>query len=190
MAGSSHDDGFGQRGSRRAPLGRPLTRLPRKSVTEAKPSAGDADLEFDPMLRPLELELEPTPLPIASGAVDPPPTLAPETPLPRCLTDAAYASSRPAPTASKIPPAPKLPRFSVPAGQAPRATHDEPPPNSETCLGLPTDRVLPGSPALVSTFRPKPQTRSGYSVTHTCQEERVYAPKRTGKAKPPSKRRR
>lgn len=60
---------------------------------------------------------------------------------------------------------------------------------------MPTDRVLPGSPALVSTFRPKPQTRSGYSVTNTGQEERIYAPKRArkakakAKAKPPTNRR-
>jgi hypothetical protein len=59
------------------------------------------------------------------------------------------------------------------------------------CLGLPTDRVLPGSPALVSTFRPKPQMRSGYSVTHSCQEERVFPARRTArKKKLPTKRQR
>lgn len=190
-SGSSHDDGFGQQGSRRVPLGHPLTRIEREPTAGAKQSAGGADLEFDPTLPPLELELESTPPLLASRAgVDPPPTLAPETPLPRCLTDAAGASSRPASAASRIPPAPKLPRFSVPAAATPVATDEEAPPDSETCLGLPTDRVLPGSPALVSTFRPKPQMRSGYSVTHSCQEERVYAPKRTHKAKPPAKRRR
>lgn len=151
----------------------------------------DAELEFDPTLPPLEqFALEPTHPPPSFGNgdnIDPAPTLAPETPLPRCLTDAVQAGFRPA---SEIPPAPKLPRFSLPAARTAPTTSDEPAPNSEACLGLPTDRVLPGSPALVSTFRPKPQTRSGYSVTHTCQEERVYAPKRTRKAKPPVKRHR
>jgi len=176
-AGSSHNDGFGTKGPRRAPATERVV----------------GDLEFDPTLPPLELfELEPTlpPPPPESATVDPPPTLAPETPLPRCLTDAVSASSRPGSGASQIPPAPKLPRFSLPAGRNSAAADDETVPNSETCLGLPTDRVLPGSPALVSTFRPKPQTRSCYSVTNSCQEERVYAPKRTRKAKPPAKHRR
>ncbi len=204
-AGSSDDDGFGQQGSRRAPLAHPLTRLRRESTTGAKHGVGSADRELDSKLAPLELELEPELEPVTSltaqAAVDPPPTLAPETPLPRCLTDAAYASSRPAPAA--IPPAPKLPRFSVPAAASSAAivaassadaggepsAEQERAPDSQECLGLPTDRVLPGSPALVSTFRPKPQMRSGYSVTHNCQEERIY-PKRGRKAKPPAKRRR
>ena len=206
-AGSSHNGRFGPKGSGRAPLAEPRTQSPA-SRAAADQGADDADLEFDPTLPRLDLDFEPILSRSApTAAVDPPPTLAPETPLPRCLTDAAHASSRPAPGASNIPPAPKLPRFSMPAGQAAPAKHDDrapptrreapaPPaeaaPPSETWLGLPTDRVLPGSPALVSTFRPKPQTRSGYSVTNTGQEERVYSPKRAQKAKgkPPSKRRR
>lgn len=209
-AGSSHNSGFGPKGSGRAPLAEPRAQSPA-SRAQADPPVDDADLEFDPTLPRLELDFEPA----LSGSaptvgVDLPPTLAPETPLPRCLTEAAHASSRPASGASNIPPAPKLPRFSMPAGQAPPVKHDDraPPtsrdaaaspadaaPSSETWLGLPTDRVLPGSPALVSTFRPKPQTRSGYSVTNTGQEERIYAPKRArkakakAKAKPPTNRR-
>ena len=181
-AGSSHDDGYGTRRPRRPP-----------PQTEPSPEPTAPNLEYDPMLPPLELELEAT---AAPRSYDLPPTLAPETPLPRCLTEAVYASSRPAPGASQIPPAPKLPRFSMPAAKAAAPSQaatpftEEAAPISESCLGLPTDRVLPGSPALVSTFRPKPPLRSCYSVTHTCQEERVYAPKRTRKAKPPAKHRR
>src|SRR6186713_309163 len=119
-ADSSHKDGLGAKGSRRVSRG-PAAATPSKRATpnlDAAEGAADADLEFDPtrpldelvdfasMLPPLELyELEPTlPPPASSDSVDLPPTLAPETPLPRCLTDAVFAPSRPAPQASKIPP--------------------------------------------------------------------------------------
>jgi len=187
-AGSSHDDGFGPKDTRR-PQPSPSLKppVPHSKATALK---SDAELEFDPTLPALEtLELDATLPPPSNDSIDPAPTLAPETPLPRCLTDAVLAGCRAASPASQIPPAPKLPRFSLPAARS-TPTTDEPPPNSEACLGLPTDRVLPGSPALVSTFRPKPQMRSGYSVTHTCQEERVYTPKRARRAKPPAKRHR
>jgi len=205
-ADSSHNDGFGPKGSRRVPHSAVAASPSRGSTPNVDVQKGEAeaDLEFDPtlpphelvdfksMLPPLELcDLEPTLRPLASPALEAPPTLAPETPLPRCLTDAAHASSRPASQASKIPPAPKVPRFSLPAARRPIITDEEEVvPDSEACLGLPTDRVLPGSPALVSTFRPKPRERSGYSVTHSCQEERVFPPRRARKAKLPTKRRR
>jgi hypothetical protein len=118
-------------------------------------------------------------------------SLAPETPLPRCLTDGALLAAPGSPRASQIPPAPRLPDFeSGMTDAAPGLQADEEDsPTSETCLGLPTDRVLPGSPALVSTFRPKPTVRSCYSITHSCQEERVFPRKRATK-RPASKKRR
>lgn len=170
-AGSSQNDGFDPTRSRRACAAHLPTQSPLPPTATAKNATDDAQLEIDPKL------------------VDLPATLAPETPLPRCLTDAVSGSSRPASPASEIPPAPKLPRFSLPAGRRTQPTDADSAPNSDTYLGLPTDRVLPGSPALVSTFRPKPQLGSCYSMKDTCQEERLYAPKRPRKAKAPTKRR-
>jgi hypothetical protein len=132
------------------------------------------ELEFD-FEREQELESE---------------TLIPETPLPRCLTLGVEFDTRCAGTAN-IPPAPRLPEFSrtcqsgnagevaTAAATTERDRADGTPSGvSLVSLGLPTDRVLPGSAALVSTFRPKPAVRVCYSLSRCCPEERVYRPLR------------
>lgn len=101
-----------------------------------------------------------------------------ETPLPRCLTHGSRLSTREVATEANIPPAPRLPDFAraPEAARSDQSRDSDAPPSSDKALGLPTDRVLPGSPALVSTFRPKPPVRSCYSLTRVLREERVYCP--------------
>jgi hypothetical protein len=93
----------------------------------------------------------------------------------------------PRPSASRIPRAPRTPdvaRHLTPSieGCERLSTQLH---NSEPDLsGLPSDRLEPpGSPAVVSTFRPKPHDRSCYSFIRSFREERVFRPRRAGTKK-------
>lgn len=100
-----------------------------------------------------------------------------ETPLPLCLTHGASLGNWRPPRLSNIPPAPPLPCFSERPEQPSRAdSSDVEPSPSEASLGLVTERVLPGSAPLISTFRPKPPVRVCYSLTRMVREERIYRP--------------
>jgi len=108
-------------------------------------------------------------------------SLAPVTPLPRCLTDGAGLILSGGRKSSPIPRAPRVPHFCL--APCERSKRSERPDallsTSHSNLGLPSDRVGPGSAALVSTFRPKPVVRSCYSVKGSSNEERVYRTRRT-----------
>lgn len=198
-----------RRNDRMTSSNRPTKASPATSSLESNSTAG-TEFDIEPARR-------------SQAVIDPPPTLAPETPMPRCLTQGTSPLDRHAAAASNIPRAPRLPNVSLSnssadareraqtqrrerssslppvltrsssvdrqsvAARRPLPGDDDQPPSSESVLGLSTDRVLPGSPALVSTFRPKPELRSYYSVTRACQEERIFTPKR---AVPAPRRRR
>lgn len=111
------------------------------------------------------------------------------TPLPQCLTDGTSAQRALArPIVPSIPRAPRMPdvtRQLTPSiqisGQHSAHRRD----TGRDLSGLPSDRLEPpGSPAVVSTFRPKPRDRSCYSFIRSFGEERVFRPRRAtgGKA--------
>jgi hypothetical protein len=137
-----------------------------------------ADLEFDLG----EIASLPTPLAV-------------ETPLPRCLSQGSSLTKTQRAVVANIPPAPRLPQFegqaAVPLTQPAEDVREaetlraraRPPADPNTPLQDPDpavahDRVLPGSPALVSTFRPKPIVPVCYSVTQSAATERVYRSRR------------
>lgn len=203
-------------GSHTARAGR-QPRASRGTTASTRPTKKSPPRDIDEPAQSEEMEFD-IELARRQAAVDPPPNLAPETPMPRCLTQGNSRLGRHPSIPSNIPRAPRLPNLTLtddnrgtqkraqpsrrerPSSLPPVLAHepatvnrsepldfppteDELPPSAESTLGLPTDRVLPGSPALVSTFRPKPELRSCYSVTRSCQEERVFTPKRAVPAK-------
>lgn len=137
------------------------------------PDLGRLDLEFD-FTRPDSTRVD------EDYAVTQQ-SLAPLTPLPRCLTNGARSSTPEQRSASPIPKAPRVPHFCLSPTQRIETaqTSSALPAFPKRALGPAGDRVAPGSAALVSTFRPKPAVRSCYSVKGSSSEECVYRTRRS-----------